>query len=86
MRDTAYTDEDPTAMKIAFDRAGFHRAVPGVTTLPVALDRPPRPDPGPSYRDMAAGFLGSTATASVCDNLATFGGAPDSDEPDPREV
>ena len=47
---------------------------------------PPRPDPGPSYRDMAAGFFASTATASVCENLASFGGAPDRDEPDPREI
>ena len=86
MRDTAHTDEHPTAMKIAFDRAGFHRAVPGVTAIPVALERPTRPDRGPSYADMAAGFLGNTSTAAVCDNLASFGGAPDRDEPDPREI
>ena len=29
---------------------------------------------------------GSTATATVCDNLAAFGGRPDRDEPDTRET
>ena len=68
-------------------RIGEYEAPPGAAIIACGtIDRPPRPDPGPSYADMAAGFLGSTSTASVCDNLASFGGAPDRDEPDPREI
>ena len=85
MRDTAYTDENPTALRIAFDRAGYHRADPERTLLPVAFDRPPEPENAYlAFRPSAGGQ--ATATAAVCDNLAVFGGGPDRDEFDTREI
>ena len=80
MRDTAYTDEDPTAMKIAFDRAGFHQA------SPAALERPDLPEPGPPYTDIPAFSAGSSATAAVCEQAALFGVTPDPDEFDNRPL
>lgn len=85
MRDTAYTDEEPTALKSAFDRAGYHRVDPERTLLPVALDRPPEPENAYLAFQPSAGGQ-TTATAAVCDNLAVFGGGPDRDEFDTREI
>ncbi len=83
MHDSAYTADPPTTMRLAFDKAGFHRIDPENTVLRVSLEPPPRDDDYlPAYNPVRS----TSATASVCDALEVFGGAPDRDEFDRRDV